>query len=162
MLLAHTLSVCNKVPCIKQVYYADEIHPDDLWDQPGFEKRKQQGDDLGERMSNAFTSCFNSGFKKVLIIGSDCYQLSSETVLGAIKSLDNCEAVLGPTFDGGYYLLGMNRLIPQVFAGKAWSTDTVALDTINDLEKLNVSFRLIEKLHDVDEPGDLAVNGIEI
>lgn len=162
LLLQHTFEITNKVACYKYVHYAGDVVADDLWAAPGYRKRAQQGDGLGERMSAAFETLLAEGYEKVLIIGSDCYQLNTVIINQAIASLDQYDTVLGPTFDGGYYLLGMKQTIPQLFAGKAWSTDTVAQDTIRDLETLNLSCYLLPKLHDVDEAEDLEVSGIKL
>ena len=80
----------------------------------------------------------------------------------AFELLDNCEVVIGPTFDGGYYLLGMKHLIPELFFDKAWSTDQVFEKTMQDLELLNLSFAKLQQLHDVDVAADLELNGIKI
>ena len=109
-----------------------------------------------------FKLLFHEGFSKVMIVGSDCYQLKTEIIEQAFAQLDQNDAVLGPTFDGGYYLLGMKKLIPEIFQNKPWSTDQVAAKTIEDFKNLNLNYFLLEKLHDVDEAEDLQVNGIEI
>jgi glycosyltransferase A (GT-A) superfamily protein (DUF2064 family) len=70
--------------------------------------------------------------------------------------------VVGPTYDGGYFLLGMGHYVPELFIGKAWSTDLVCKQTIEDLSHLKLSFHLLGQLHDVDEAADLEVNGIVI
>jgi glycosyltransferase A (GT-A) superfamily protein (DUF2064 family) len=74
-------------------------------------------------MCSAFQELFDQGFKKALIIGSDCYQLRTELLQEAIQLLETHQVVIGPTFDGGYYLLGTDDFVPELFAGKAWSTD---------------------------------------
>ncbi len=162
LLLQHTFEITNKVACDKYVHYTGDIVADDLWSALGYRKRAQQGDGLGERMSAAFETLLAEGYEKVLIIGSDCYQLNTVMINQAIAALDQYDTVLGPTFDGGYYLLCMKHMIPQLFTGKAWSTDTVAQDTLRDLKTLNLSCYLLPKLHDVDEAEDLEVSGITL
>lgn len=162
MLLNHTQHITAPLNCRKFVYYADEVTEYDLWNQPGFTKRQQLGHNLGERMSNAFRELFEQGFKKALIIGSDCYQLQTGILQEAIHLLAIYDVVLGPTFDGGYYLLGMTCFIPDLFADKQWSTGTVAEQTIKDAEKLKLSYTLLDQLYDVDEAADLELNHIEI
>jgi rSAM/selenodomain-associated transferase 1 len=161
-LLDHTHQVTLSLACRKFVYYAEDVIEHDLWSSPGFTKRKQSGIDLGERMSNAFKKLFDQGFEKVLIIGSDCYQLQTEILQEAIHFLAIKEVVIGPTFDGGYYLLGTNRFIPELFIGKSWSTDQVTSQTLKDVHRLNLAHQLLKKLHDVDEAADLEANQISI
>jgi rSAM/selenodomain-associated transferase 1 len=162
LLLAHTRQITTPLTCRKFIYYADGIPEHDSWTDQGYTKRQQFGDDLGQRMANAFRELFDQGFKRVLIIGRDCYQLQTDTIEDAIKRMDNYEAVIGPTYDGGYYLLGLNRFTPELFTDKAWSTDQVCKQTTEDLNRLDLSFYLLDQLHDVDEAADLEVNGIII
>jgi rSAM/selenodomain-associated transferase 1 len=162
LLLTHTRQVTIPLNCSKFVYYADEVIENDIWTLPGYRKTQQFGDDLGARMSNAFKVLFDQGFRKVLIIGSDCYQLKTSSLEQAITELDDSEVVIGPTFDGGYYLLGSNCYLPELFLNKAWSTNQVTNQTISTVNLLKLKCNLLEKLHDVDEVADLELNGIAI
>jgi rSAM/selenodomain-associated transferase 1 len=161
-LLNHTYQITSPLDCRKFVYYAENVMDHDLWSSPGFTKRKQSGGDLGERMRNAFEELFNQGFKKVLIIGSDCYQLQTEILQEAINLTGIKEVVIGPTFDGGYYLLGTDHFVPELFINKIWSTEQVIKQTLEDTKRLSLSHHLLKKLHDVDEAADLEVNQIFI
>jgi len=69
--------------------------------------------------------------------------------------LDQNIAVLGPAFDGGYYLLGLNSLIPDLFFNKEWSSERVAEQTMDDFVRLGISFDLLEELNDIDDASDL-------
>ena len=162
LLLKHTQQITIPLNCKKFVYYADHVDEHDLWSSIDYIRRQQFGNDLGERMSNAFERLFKQGFQRILIIGSDCYQLQTEIIQEAIDLLNTHPVVMGPTFDGGYYLLGMNYFIPELFTGKAWSTDQVAKQTIEDLNQLDLSFTLLKQLHDVDEVTDLKNSGLDI
>ena len=162
LLLHYTRQVTLPLNCRKFIYYADGIMEHDSWTDPGYTKRQQFGNDLGQRMENAFKELFEQGFKRVLIVGSDCYQLRSSIIEGAINLLDAHGVVIGPTYDGGYYLLGMNHFIPKLFKDKAWSTAQVCEQTIANLNELFQSFTLLEKLHDVDEAADLNASGIQL
>ena len=162
LLLNHTLQITKPLLFQKFIYYADSIVENDQWNQPGYIKRKQFGNDLGEKMQHAFDELFAEGFEKVLIIGSDCYQLQTSTIEKAVDQLHTHSVVLGPTYDGGYYLLGMNAFIPALFENKTWSTDQVLTESIADLTPLNTSYSLLETLHDVDEEADLEVSGIQL
>ena len=161
-LLQHTLDITSAVEAAKFVFYTEEIQEQDLWSKPNYTKCKQDGTDLGERMKNAFSFVFSKGFTHLVIVGSDCYQLKSNTIELAFSHLADNDFVLGPAVDGGYYLLGMNRLYSEVFENKIWSTSHVAEQTISDVERLGLSFKLLQTLNDVDEVEDLAASGITI
>ena len=106
-------------------------------------------------MRNAFTLLFDKRYKQVAIIGSDCYELSRNIILSALSGLQNNDVVIGPAKDGGYYLLGMNRLIPKIFESKRWGTGSVFQETITDIRHLNYSIAELPVLNDVDEAGDV-------
>ena len=155
LLLKYTFSISQGLNCKKFVYYADEIVEDDLWNLADFNKRQQEGNDLGERMLHAMNELYKQGFAKVILIGSDCFELNTHILEEAISQLDQNDAVLGPANDGGYYLIGLTDIIPELFSNKIWSTDQVAKDTINDLEKLQKKYYLLPKLNDIDDASDL-------
>lgn len=161
-LLQHTFNVVRAIPVQKFIFYADEMPEHDLWTAPGFIRSVQQGDDLGDRMHYAFQHVFNQGFGKVLIIGSDCYQLQEEHVLSAVETLQTHDMILGRAIDGGYYLLGMSAFYPTFFKNKVWSTNQVAAETIKDAQSLQLKYSLLPILSDVDEFEDLATSGITI
>jgi rSAM/selenodomain-associated transferase 1 len=106
-------------------------------------------------MRKAFEQLFEAGYKKIIIIGSDCFELTCEIILEAFDVLLKHDVVIGPAFDGGYYLLGMNYFIPQIFDNESWSSNSVFSDTRRQLENLNISFDLIKTLRDVDRESDL-------
>ena len=152
-LLAHTAKICTPLDTEKAVYYSEEIPNNDLWNATVFQKKKQVGEDLGERMQNAFAEGFNLGYSKIIIIGSDLYDIETKDLEQAFKVLNNHEIVIGPAEDGGYYLLGMKQLYPKLFKNKNWGTATVLQDTINELKKSN--YKLLEKRNDVDLYSDI-------
>lgn len=155
LLLAHTYQLAATMDMPVYMYYADGIAENDLWQGPHFHKKEQQGDDLGLRMSNAFTETFAQGHQQVIIIGSDCYELTAAIVTEAFTALAQSDAVIGPATDGGYYLLGLNQPMPEVFEGIAWSTDTVAAATMGKLYELGHSVTMLQALTDVDEEKDI-------
>jgi rSAM/selenodomain-associated transferase 1 len=147
-LLKRTRDIAVKVAADKAVYYSVKIRENDIWDASIFQKHQQVGEDLGIRMLHAFKNGFKAGYKKVIIIGSDLYDLTSETIENAIIALENNEVVIGPAEDGGYYLLGMNSLEEKIFKNKDWGTETVRKDTLEDLKDKKVF--LLGELNDVD------------
>ena len=147
-LLERTRDIVVKVSADKAVYYSVKVRENDIWDASIFQKHQQVGEDLGIRMLHAFKNGFKAGYEKVIIIGSDLYDLTSETIENAFIALENNEVVIGPAEDGGYYLLGMNSLEEKVFKNKDWGTETVRKDTLEDLKDKKVF--LLGELNDVD------------
>ena len=147
-LLEKTRNISSEVTSDKAVYYSVKIRENDIWDTKSYQKHQQVGEDLGIRMLNAFKNSFDAGYKKVMIIGSDLYDLTSKNIENAFKKLDTNDVVLGPAEDGGYYLLGMNALQENIFKNKDWGTASVRKDTLTDLQDKAVF--LLEELNDVD------------
>lgn len=160
LLLKHTHAITANLSCTKYIYYADEVVEGDLWDSGNYVKKIQNGNDLGERMINAFKAAFEARHTQVAIIGSDCYELKTEIILNAFDCLDENDAVIGPARDGGYYLLGLRKLLPSIFKDKNWSTSTVCSDTLEDIESLGLRYMLLPTLNDVDEEVDLERSNI--
>ena len=154
-LLRKTREVTEPIRVDKVVYYSERTDPNDLWENEHYHKACQQGADLGERMKNAFQKSFAEGYERVCIIGSDCMEISSSLIKEGFEKLQNSDAVIGPSRDGGYYLLGMNQFIPQLFENKAWSTDAVFSATLDDLNALGMSHCKLPVLSDVDTAEDL-------
>ena len=113
----------------------------------------QNGNDLGERMYNAFKSGFQKRYKKIVIIGTDIYDLNSEIIEEAFAKLEKSDFVIGPAEDGGYYLLGMKSMSKEIFFNKKWGTNSVLKDTLNNLSHKNVE--LLQTKNDIDVYEDL-------
>jgi len=152
-LLERTRDVSSKVSSDKAVYYSVKVRENDIWNAKIFQKYQQNGEDLGIRMKNAFQNGFEAGYEKVMIIGSDLYDLSSENIELAFNELDNNDVVIGPAEDGGYYLLGMNSLQEKVFENKDWGTETVRKDTLANLNDKKV--KLLSIKNDIDVYEDI-------
>ena len=135
-LLLYTKEITKGLNADKSVYYSEHIDNNDLWDNMLFSKHLQRGDDLGERMQNAFADAFAQGKERVIIIGSDCLELETYMIKEAFAVLENNDVVLGPAKDGGYYMIGMTAFLPTLFEDKNWSTDDLLMDTILDLKKM--------------------------
>ena len=147
-LLHKTKDIAAKVTSDKAIYYSVRIRENDLWDPAIFQKNLQIGSDLGSRMLHAFKNGFTAGYKKVLIIGSDLYDLTPEIIEKAFSELADNDLVVGPAEDGGYYLLGMKSLHPKIFKNKDWGTANVREKTLEDLKDKKVL--LLQELNDVD------------
>lgn len=139
----------------KAIYYSKYIDEYDKFSNKEYSKRLQLGDNLGDRMENTFQSVFNLGFKKAVIIGSDCWDLTAGLIETAFAELDHNDFVLGPAVDGGYYLMGMKEMFTDVFCNKEWSTDNVLMDTLIDIDKAGKKKSLLPTLSDVDYLADL-------
>ncbi|MCY7393707.1 MAG: TIGR04282 family arsenosugar biosynthesis glycosyltransferase [Leptolyngbyaceae cyanobacterium CAN_BIN12] len=113
--------------------------------------------DLGDRMGRSFQSAFDASVDRAVIIGTDCPDLNATLLDQAFRELQHHDLVLGPASDGGYYLIGMRRLIPQLFIGMEWSTATVLERTLEIAAELNLSVALLPVLSDVDYPADLDI-----
>jgi rSAM/selenodomain-associated transferase 1 len=152
-LLEKTRDISSKVTSDKAVYYSIKIRENDIWDSSTYQKHQQVGEDLGIRMLNAFKNGFKAGYEKVMIIGSDLYDLTSENIENAFDQLNNNDLVIGPAEDGGYYLLGMNSLHSTIFKNKNWGTETVRKDTLSDLKDKKV--KLLAFKNDIDVYEDI-------
>ena len=155
-LLQYTHDVAETLPAAdyaKTVYYGDFINDDDLWN--GWQKALQpQGGDLGNRMKQAFREQFALGAERVVIIGSDCLDLKPHHLQEAFQQLQRRDVVLGPSTDGGYYLLGMNVLYEPIFNDMPWSQSELMEKTRAVLAQNNITYALLEPLIDIDEWGD--------
>jgi rSAM/selenodomain-associated transferase 1 len=153
-LLNHTHKTTVNLNASKWLFYSENIAKNDIWDENCFDKKLQQGSDLGSKMKHAFEEGFKSGFEKIIIIGSDIYDLQQKHIEEAFVALENHNSVLGPSLDGGYYLLGMRKLNPEVFENKNWGSDSVQENTLIDL-KSSAPFFLLENLNDIDVISDI-------
>lgn len=119
--------------------------------------RQQSEGDLGRRIATAFQTVFNNGIEKVVIIGSDCPTLNYQLIEEAFAALFQHELVLGRAADGGYYLIGLKRLIPELFTGINWGTSEVLQQTVKIAENLKLAVAYLTTLSDIDRPEDLAI-----
>lgn len=117
----------------------------------------QRGCDLGEKMKNALSDVFTSGFSKAVLIGSDIPDLTTEVINEAFEALEAQDAVLGPAFDGGYYLIGFRKMtfLPDIFTGIPWGTDRVFRQTVDILEGFKRTIHTLSEWRDVDTMDDL-------
>jgi rSAM/selenodomain-associated transferase 1 len=151
-LIQLTYSVLEDVPVPVWTYFSDFI-PESPY--PSVEKCfVQEGQDLGERMANAFARSFELGMDKVVLIGTDCPTLQSEHLLQAFEALTHFDLVVGPATDGGYYLIGMNRRADYLFEGITWSTSQVLSETLNVASQHGLTTTLLYELDDIDTQED--------
>lgn len=154
-MLHHTHDITCHLDYDKFVYYSDHINENDLWENDLYEKRLQEGSSLGDRMMISFFELFQQGYAKIVIIGSDCPELTGFIIDDAFEKLHSHDVVIGPSTDGGYYLLGLTHLLPDLFKDKEWSTNKVLVETIKDIVRLKKSSYFLTELSDIDTAEDL-------
>lgn len=153
-LLSHTHQVTRCLDCDKTVFFSEKIEEEGLWGDGNFALACQSGTELGRRMENAFDMQFAKGAEKVCIIGSDTFEISPEILKASFNALQKHDVVIGPARDGGYYLLGMKELQPELFHNKSWSTEGVLSQTLDDLHRLQLDYFLLPELNDIDHKED--------
>lgn len=122
---------------------------------PTWELAVQQGSNLGERMHHYFSEAFAAGIERAVLIGSDSPNLPLPIINQAFAALANAPVVLGPSDDGGYYLIGASGGIPAVFDDITWSSSHVWDQTIARLESNNTRYAVLPSWYDVDDIDDL-------
>lgn len=110
--------------------------------------------DLGVRMAAAAQRVLNGG-ERIILIGTDCPELTSTRLRAMAKALESHDAVMHPAQDGGYALLGLSRFDPSLFSRILWSSDTVCASTQARIKALAWSLFVGKTLRDIDEPADL-------
>ena len=154
-LCCHTARIADTVHAERVVFYSSFIPASDIFLTNNFSTGLQKGNDLGERMLHAIKSKFETGFHHIVLIGTDCYELNSTIIENAFEELERSEAVIGPATDGGFYLIGMNKAIPELFLNRQWSTSDVLRESIAILNQLQITYQLLPELSDIDTFEDL-------
>jgi len=116
----------------------------------GFILRRQSRGDLGKRMLGAFQHCYAQGYGRMVVVGTDCLTMTSEDLNKAFQKLKRFDVVLGPSKDGGYYLLGLRYPDPRLFQGISWSTGQVLSKTKDRLRSCRYSFSGLPVKEDID------------
>ena len=163
-LMHHTMAITKYLEVDKYLFYSDFVDENDIWDNNNYLKSIQhQTQDLGLKMASAFGMTLQNKHQKVVIIGSDCLELNQEIITNAFHQLSENEVVIGPAYDGGYYLIGFNfeligkaseEVLKQMFWNKEWSHERVGQEAIDACEQMNLRHFLLPTLTDVDEEKD--------
>lgn len=156
----HTFQVCHSLPeKDKDLFlFYDNAEMTELvkkWVPAGFSFHLQEGNDLGGRMKAAFYRIFRKGYKKVIIIGTDCPQINVNIISKSFEELSQHDVVLGPSSDGGYYLLGMNKYFPYLFDNIEWSSISVLSETIKKIKAKKLEVFMLPRLIDIDTEEDI-------
>lgn len=136
----------------KRIYFSTAV-VDSQW--IGDFKTVQNGADLGERMLNAFRDGFDAGYKKIVLIGSDLPDINETHIKKGIEALSENDVAFGPAEDGGYYLIGLSKIKESIFINKPWSQSSLLNETLQELQRLNVSVGTLASLNDIDTYEDL-------
>ncbi|MBC8207583.1 glycosyltransferase [Methanococcoides sp. SA1] len=149
----------NDSPTLEIHFDGGDEHLMQHWLGQNLRYRPQSAGDIGQRMTRSFCPQFQDA-TRVLLLGSDCPQISPAILTEALNSLDNHDLVLGPTHDGGYYLIGTTNRLPyvtcsQLFSNINWSTKTVFTETMNRVSQLHLNCHRLPKLYDIDTADDL-------
>ena len=164
-LMRHTREVALQVEVDRHVFYSQFIDKDDYWSPLEFEKHLQDANpDLGQKMFSSFDRLKKAGYERVLIVGSDCLELSPDIIKDGFVLLNENEAVIGPAKDGGYYSIGFNfkrlgltgtRVMQDTFLGKTWSHEHVCSEAITALDQNGLKWERLPVLSDVDVEADV-------
>lgn len=157
-LLSHVREVSSRVAAKRYLYYSDFANTNDDWPAHLFFKKRQRGENLGERMANALEAVLKTHSQAVLI-GTDIPQLSTAILEQAFERLSDHDFVIGPAEDGGYYLIGMKTFHPSVFQDITWGTSAVFKKTVERMEALGKSWFELPVLPDVDTEEDWEKHG---
>lgn len=156
--LEDTLNKARQMPefkCFIAATPADETDKLTHLAGSGGEVIPQPEGSLGQRMLGIAGEIFTRGYSPVVLIGTDVPSLPPYFLLESLKLLDRYDLVLGPSVDGGYYLIGMRYLVDGVFIGIDWGTETVLDKTLSFCNRNNLTYSLLARLMDVDRPDDL-------
>lgn len=151
---------CLNVNAKRHLFYSKEILKSDFWPNDTFDKKLQVEGNLGDKIEEALQTVFKEK-GKVLIIGSDCYDLTASIIEEAFIKLEKSDVVIGPANDGGYYLLGTNEFHYELFKDITWSTETVLKETIDRAKSKGLSVSLLQELIDLDTIEDLEKSGYQ-
>ena len=152
-LLAYTIREANCALWDSTIHWAGETKNDvNIHD---FKSNAQKGNDLGERMSHAFTEEFKNGADRVAMIGADCAEITMQHIERAFGMLKIHDVVIGPATDGGYYLIAMNEIHNELLTDVPWSTEHLLEATKELAEENHLSIGYLETLSDVDQASDL-------
>ena len=156
-LLKNTVELARQVKCSKRIVAYDSNGNSAPFLKKlasDFEFYKQNGEDLGVRMFNAFKT-FLKNNTKALIIGSDSPNLPKSYINRAFDKLDKHDVVLGPAFDGCYYLIGFKIPCKEIFKNIKWSSNSVFERTLAKAKRLKKKVAILGFWHDIDRPEDL-------
>ncbi len=157
-LLHRCLAAVAEIDATRYIFFTGTHDPEthEHASQLGFRCELQCEGDIGQRMANAFAKVWEQHpTAHVILVGTDVPDLSPAILNRAFDQLTSADAVLGPASDGGYYLIGLRSAEPTIFTDMEWSTDKVAVDTLERLKQASKTVACVDELHDIDYLADL-------
>lgn len=153
-------TLCNNLDALPPGSVEFRHTPDDgglllsPWMRRGWTRQPQGTGTLGERLERATVEAFSSGVQRLVIIGSDCPELTASDIHSAWEALHSHDVVLGPAEDGGYWAIGLRAPTSEVFHDIPWSTASVMEKTLEQCRAQKLSTRTLRRLRDVDTQAD--------
>ena len=154
-ILNHLITALNSAADRRVIAYSPIDKAKEFSEFPRWQLTPQSDGPLGERMANYFVETFAADADRVVLIGSDCPDITPEIINEAFESLTHSDVVLGPTFDGGYYLVGMSEKFHDIFSDITYSTESVLEETLSLAKRNSISCHCLDRLNDIDEIDDL-------
>lgn len=154
-MLDHTQMITKSLSADKYLFYDKVAVANDSWPDDVYIKKLQRGADMATRLSNACKEIFDMGYEHVVIIGSDCLELDERIIRLAFRQLEHFDCVLGPTKDGGFYLIGTNQFNPEIFNLEKWGTPELTTQTLKTIHHLNKTHFMLSELSSVVTIADL-------
>lgn len=154
-LLNHTYTIINQQQDVDIfIYFSDYLESSMSNIIVDVQFRVQNGNDLGSRMKNAFEQVLGDGYQEVVIIGTDCPEITTAIIHEAFEKLALSDVVFGPAIDGGYYLLGLKNMDINLFDQMTWSHKHVLSESIKRVQINQQTYTLLEMLSDIDNEAD--------
>jgi len=154
-ILNHLITSLNAAADQRVIAYSPPDKVEEFSVFPNWQQTPQSDGSLGKRMASYFVETFATDAKRVVLIGSDCPDITPEVINQAFEALTDADVVLGPTFDGGYYLVGMSEKFHDIFSDITYSTESVLEETLSLAKRNNISCHCLDRLNDIDEIDDL-------
>jgi len=151
------VSGCTPIAAFFAGFEFESPPPDPLGRDPfsNFRLVRQSGSDFGTRLADSMKRPFDLGYERTVLLGADSPELEQADLELAIELLELHDVVLGPSEDGGYYLIGMNRHHPHLFEEMTWSTSAVFEQTVKRAEGTGLSVGFVSRYSDIDYFDDL-------
>jgi len=157
-MLEHTQNITKALSVDKYLFYDRVKDMHDSWQNDVYHKEVQTSSYMSTRISSAFKKIFAKGYERVVIIGSDCLELDERMIRLAFRQLEHFDTVVGPTKDGGFYLLGMNEFTPEIFKVQSWGTSSLTTNIVRVIHTLHKTVFMLSELAGIVTVDDLNDN----
>jgi len=160
LLLELTINTLSMLPFPKSIFFQGNGEEFFRKHKGQFNLQRQEGVDLGQRMYNAINSSQEDGHRRNLLVGADIPDLSGDDIIQGLDKLENNDLVIGPAFDGGYYLIGTKNIKKQIFQDIPWGSPRVYSRTLERARELNLKVAVGAHRQDIDKLEDVLANPI--